>query len=36
VLTQGGFEILEIRGETLRMERMQEVAGYLVVARADR
>src|SRR5262249_21179215 len=33
VLTSAGFAILELEREVLRMERMQEVAGYLVVAR---
>jgi predicted TPR repeat methyltransferase len=33
VLEANGFEILESRRETLRMERLQEVIGYLVVAR---
>jgi len=33
VLAQSNFEIVELKRETLRMERMQEVAGYLVVAR---
>ncbi|MGH8176811.1 MAG: tetratricopeptide repeat protein [Steroidobacter sp.] len=32
-LLRSGFEILQISRETLRMERMQEVAGYLAVAR---
>ena len=33
-LQDSGFEIKQIRRETLRMERMQEVVGYLVIARA--
>lgn len=33
VLEQHGFELLELRRETLRMERLQDVIGYLVVAR---
>lgn len=32
-LEAAGFEILELRNEVLRMERLQEVAGFLVVAR---
>lgn len=32
-LAKSEFEIVELRRETLRMERLQEVAGYLVVAR---
>jgi predicted TPR repeat methyltransferase len=32
-LIEAGFAIQQIRRETLRMERMQEVAGYLVIAR---
>lgn len=32
-LAAAAFEIVELRRETLRMERLQEVAGYLVVAR---
>lgn len=32
-LEEAGFEILELRSEVLRMERLQEVAGFLVVAR---
>lgn len=32
-LEAAGFEILELRSEVLRMERLQEVAGYLVMAR---
>lgn len=32
-LEAAGFEILELRDEVLRMERLQEVAGFLVVAR---
>ena len=32
-LEAAGFEILELRSEVLRMERLQEVAGFLVVAR---
>ena len=35
VLGDGGFTILQVRRETLRMERLQEVAGYLVIARVD-
>lgn len=33
-LQQSGFDLAHLRRETLRMERLQEVAGYLVVARA--
>lgn len=32
-LQEQGFEIRQIRRETLRLERMQDVAGYLVIAR---
>lgn len=35
-LEAAGFEVLELRSEVLRMERLQEVAGYLVVARVVR
>lgn len=35
-LQDSGFEIRQIRRETLRMERMQEVVGYLVIARMSR
>lgn len=35
-LPAAGFDIVELRRETLRMERLQEVAGYLVTARARR
>ena len=33
VLEEHGFSVLQLRRETLRMERLQEVAGYLVMAR---
>lgn len=33
VLEQHGFAVLELRREALRMERLQDVIGYLVIAR---
>jgi predicted TPR repeat methyltransferase len=33
VLEENGFSILQLRRETLRMERLQEVIGHLVMAR---
>ncbi len=33
VLEQHGFAVLELRREALRMERLQDVIGYLVMAR---
>jgi predicted TPR repeat methyltransferase len=35
VLEQRGFAVLDLRREALRMERLQDVIGYLVVARRD-
>lgn len=35
-LVETGFEVLEVRREVLRMERLQEVIGLLVVARSNR